>query len=90
MKRLAFVLTAVAALTLTACSGNNQDTLRNAELNQPTAEALDEQANQAALDAANAEAAALGSQQQALEEQNAAVEEATSPSDADEQNVSGM
>lgn len=90
MKRLAFVLTGVAALTLTACRGNNQDTLQNAELNQPSAEALDEQANQAALDAANAEAAALGSQQQALEEQNAAVEEATSPSDADEQNVSGM
>ena len=90
MKRLAFVLTGVAALTLAACGGDNQDALENAELNQPSVEVLDEQANQAALDAANAEAAALGSQQQALEEQNAAVEEATSPSDEDEQNVSGM
>ena len=35
-------------------------------------------------------ATAVQSQQQALEEQNAAVEEATSPSDEDEQNVSGM
>lgn len=90
MKRLAFVLTGVAALTLSACGGNNQDALQNAELNQPNAEALDEQANQAALDAANAEAAALGSQQQALEEQNAAADQTTSPSDEDEQNVSGM
>ncbi len=90
MKRLAFVLTGVAALTLSACGKNNQDALQNAELNQPSAEALDEQANQAALDAANAEAAALGSQQQALEEQNAAAEQPTSPSDEDEQNVSGM
>ena len=90
MKRLTFVLTGVAALTLGPCSGNNQDALQNAELNQPSAEALDEQANQAALDAANAEAAALGSQQQALEEQNAAAEQPSSPSDEDEQNVSGM
>jgi hypothetical protein len=90
MKRLAFVPFGVAALALSACGGNNQDSLQNAELNQPNAEALDEQANQAALDAANAEAAALGNQQQQLQDANAAAEEPTNPSDEDEQNVSGM
>jgi hypothetical protein len=90
MKRMVFVLTGAAALALSACGENNQDTLENAELNQPNAEALDEQANQAALDAANAEAAALGQQQQQLHEQNAAADDATNPSDEDEQNVSGM
>jgi hypothetical protein len=89
MKRLAFV-SILGALTLSACGGNNQDTLQNAELNQPSAEALDEQANQAALDAANAEAAALGDQQKQLQDVNAAAEEPTNPSDEDEQNVSGM
>ena len=90
MKRMVFVLTGAATLALSACGGNNQDALQNAELNQPNAEALDEQANQAALDAANAEAAALGQQQQQLQDQNAAADEQTNPSDEDEQNVSGM
>jgi uncharacterized protein YcfL len=90
MKKLAFVLTGVAALALSGCGGNNQDTLQNAELNQPSAEELDEQANQAALDTANAEAAALGNQQQQLQDANAAADEQTNPSDEDEQNVSGM
>jgi hypothetical protein len=90
MKRMVFVLTGAATLALSACGGNNQDALQNAELNQPNAEALDEQANQAALDAANAEAAALGQQQQQLQDQNAAAVDQTNPSDEDEQNVSGM
>jgi hypothetical protein len=90
MKRLAFVLTGGAVLALSACGGNNQDALQNAELNQPNAEALDEQANQAALDAANAQAAALGNIQQQAQDANAAAEEPTNPSDEDEQNVSGM
>jgi hypothetical protein len=90
MKRMVFVLTGAATLALSACGGNNQDALQNAELNQPNAEALDEQANQAALDAANAEAAALGQQQQQLQDQNAAADDQTNPSDEDEQNVSGM
>jgi hypothetical protein len=90
MKRLVFVSIGVTALALSACGGNNQDALQNAELNQPNAEALDEQANQAALDAANAEAAALGNQQQQLQNENAAAEEPTNPTDEDEQNVSGM
>jgi hypothetical protein len=90
MKRLAFASIGVAALALAACSGNNQDALQNAEMNQPSIENLDEQANQAALDAANAEAAALGNMQQQVQDANAAAEEPTSPSDEDEQNVSGM
>jgi len=90
MKRMVFVLTGAATLALSACGGNNEDALQNAELNQPNAEALDEQANQAALDAANAEAAALGQQQQQLQDQNAAADDQTNPSDEDEQNVSGM
>ena len=90
MKRLVFVTLGAAALTLAACGGNNQDALQNAEMNQPNAEVLDEQANQAALDAANAEAAALGNQQQQLQNENAAGEDVTNPSDEDEQNVSGM
>ena len=90
MKRLAFVLTGMAAVTLFACNRNNQDTLQNAELNQPSAEALDEQANQAALDAANAQAAALGDQQAQVQNENIPTDEPTNPSDEDEQNVSGM
>jgi hypothetical protein len=89
MKRLAFAMAGAAALTLTACSGNNQDAVNNAEMNQPSSEELNALANQAAMDAANAEAAALGAQQQQLEQQNPA-DNAVNPSDAQEQNVSGM
>lgn len=90
MKKLVFAITGAAALTLAACSGNNQDEVQNAEMNQPSSEALNEQANQAAMDAANAEAAALGAQEQQLQQENAAVDNATNPQEADEQNVSGM
>jgi hypothetical protein len=90
MKRLAFALTGAAALALAGCGGNKQDALQNAEMNQPSADQLDEQANQAALDAANAEAAALGNQQQQIQDENAAAPDTTNPTDEDEQNVSGM
>lgn len=86
MKRLAFALTGAAALALAGCSGNNEDQVQNAELNQPSAD-LNELSNQAAMDAANAEAAALGNQSQSL---NAAQDNTTNPAEADEQNVSGM
>jgi hypothetical protein len=88
MKRLAFAVTGAAALTLSACSGNNQDAVNNAELNQPGAE-LNDLSSDAANDAANAEAAALGNQQQQIEE-NAAADDTANPSDSQEQNVSGM
>lgn len=88
MKKLAFAALGTAALTLAACSGNNEDAVNNAELNQPAAEDLNALANDAAM---NAEDEALGNQQQQLEDQNAAAETNSSdPTDADEQNVSGM
>ncbi|MES2135833.1 MAG: hypothetical protein V4502_02070 [Pseudomonadota bacterium] len=90
MKRLAFALTGAAALTLSACGGNNQDEVTNAEMNQPNADELNALSNQAAMDAANAEAAALGAQQNALEQENASLDNATNPKEADEQNVAGM
>ncbi len=88
MKKLSFVLTGAAVLALSACSGGNEDAVTNAEMNQPAPE-LNELSSDAANDAANAEAAALGTQQQQLEEENAA-DNATNPSDDEEQNVAGM
>lgn len=87
MKRLAFALTGAATLALAAC-GSNQDQVNNAEMNQPSPDELNELSNQAAMDAANAEAAALGNQEAQLNE--APPEDTTSPTDEQEQNVSGM
>ena len=87
MKKLTFAFVGAAALALSACSGDNQDAVDNAEMNQPPAE-LNELSSDAANDAANAEAAALGEQQQQLEEN--AADNTTNPVDEDEQNVSGM
>ena len=90
MKKLAFVMIGAAASGLGACSGNNQDAVQNAELNQPNADQLNELSNQAAMDA-NAEAAALANQQRLLDEENAAARaNVVNPKEADEQNVSGM
>ena len=89
MKKLAFVMIGAAASGLGACSGNNQDAVQNAELNQPNADQLNELSNQAAMDA-NAEAAALARQQQLNEENAAAQANVVNPKEADEQNVSGM
>jgi hypothetical protein len=89
MKRLVFAFAGAAALSLAACSGNNQDQVNNAEMNQPSADELNQAAMDAANDAANAEAAALGAQQNALENQST-TDNAANPSDAQEQNVSGM
>jgi len=91
MKRLTFVIAGAGALALAACSGNNQDSVSNAELNQPNADDLNALSNQAAMDAANNEAAALGDQEQDLNDENAAAQEnAVNEQEADEQNVSGM
>lgn len=86
MKRLAFAITGVALFALGACSGSNQDAVNNAELNQPAADDLNSLANEAA---SNAEDQALGNQQ--LNDQNAAAQSnGSNPSEAEEQNVSGM
>jgi uncharacterized protein YcfL len=90
MKKLVFAI-AGTALALAACSSNNQDAVNNAELNQPAATDLNQQASDAANDAANSEAASLGNQQAELNSGNAAAEDNTSnPTDDQEQNVSGM
>jgi hypothetical protein len=89
MKKLAFTVTVAAAAALGACSSSNQDQVNNAELNQPGAE-LNDLSTNAANDAAS-EAAALGNQQAQLNSENAAADDnATNPTDAQEQNVSGM
>jgi predicted component of type VI protein secretion system len=87
MKRLAFAFVGAAALTVAGCNSGNQDQVNNAELNQPTTDELNQAASDAANDAANAEAAALGQQEQQL---NANTDNNVSPSDAQEQNVAGM
>jgi hypothetical protein len=89
MKRLAFAIGASAVLALGACSGSNQDAVGNAELNQPSADDLNALSNDAAMDAANSEAASLGNNQ-AVDENAAAEDNVTDPTDAEEQNVSGM
>lgn len=89
MKRLAFVTIGIAALALAACHRDNQDAVQNAEINQPQADQLNELANQAAQDAANAQAAANNAAQ-AANEANATADNAVNPKEADEQNVSGM
>jgi ABC-type oligopeptide transport system substrate-binding subunit len=86
MKRLTFALAGTAALLVAACSGNNQDQVNNAELNQAGTEDLNALANDAATN--NAEAQALGTQQDQLNQQ--ADDNTVNPADADEQNVSGM
>lgn len=89
MNKLVIALAATASLSIAACSADNQDAVENAELNQPAADDLNAMSLDAANDAANAEAEALGTQAQQLEQ--APVEEnVTNPADADEQNVSGM
>jgi hypothetical protein len=90
MKKLVFAVTGAATLGLAACSGDNQDSVENVEINQPAAELNDMTGG--ANDAADAEAAALGTQQQQLESENATAEENTTatPTEEDEQNVSGM
>jgi len=84
MKKLAFVLAGVTALSLAACNRNNQDQVQNAELNQPAADELNQLSSDAANDAANAEAPVANTQE------NAADDNTVNPSDAQEQNVSGM
>ena len=79
-----------AVLALAGCNRGNEDAVQNAELNQPNAE-LNDIANQAAMDAANAQAQALADQQNLLNAENAAAEDKTlNPREADEQNVAGM
>ena len=85
MKKLVFALSGLAAIALAGCNNNSQDQINNAEMNQPASD-LNALSNEAANDAANSEADALGNQANQLENQDNTL----SPSDAQEQNVSGM
>ena len=86
MKYLPFALIAAAALMTSACNRGNEDQVNNVAMNQTGAEQLNDLANEAAM---NAEAESLGTQQQLNEEETAA-DNTINPSDAQEQNVSGM
>ncbi len=92
MKKFGIALAAAASLSLASCSGNNQDAVDNAQMNQPAADDLNAMSSDAANDAAAAEAEALGTQQQQLEQAPPAADNnnTTNPTDADEQNVAGM
>ena len=90
MKRLAFVAIGAAVLALGACNKGSEDTVQNAELNQPAPEQLNDLANQAAMDAANEQAAALNATANDVKEQNVTVENVTNPTDEEQQNVAGM
>ncbi len=94
MKKLLFAVAGAALLAVAGCSfSSNEDSVQNAELNQPAAE-VNDMSGEALNDAAAGEAAALGTQQQQLEQENASApadENATEPTtEEDEQNVSGM
>jgi len=88
MKRLTFVIAGAAILTLSACGSSKQDQVDNAVMNQPNADQLNELANAAANDAANASAPVAVNNVD--ENASAPVENTTNPTDAEEQNVSGM
>ena len=88
MKRLAFLIGGAAALALSACNGDNQDAVNNAELNQPAVEDLNALANEAADNAADMNA--LGNEQLEANDMNAVGDNGDNPSEAEEQNVSGM
>ena len=88
MKRLVFLIGGAAALALSACNGDNQDAVNNAELNQPAVEDLNALANEAANNAA--EMNALGNEQLEANDMNAVGDNGDNPSEAEEQNVSGM
>ena len=88
MKRLTFFIAGAAALTVSACGSSKQDQVDNAVMNQPNADQLNELANAAANDAANASAPVAVNNVD--ENASAPVENTTNPTDAEEQNVSGM
>jgi predicted component of type VI protein secretion system len=81
MKKFGLALVGAASLALAGCSGNNQDSLNNVDLNANAGGDLNALANDAANVAAEAEA--LGNQAQQLEQ------EANNSTATDELNASG-
>lgn len=89
MRRLVFAIIGTAILAVAGCHNTNQDAVQNAELNQPSADELNQLSSDAANDAAS-NAATLGNQQNELDQNAAADANTVNPTDAQEQNVSGM
>ena len=92
MKKFGFALVGAASLALAGCSGSNEDSLTNVDLNAEAGD-LNALANNAADVAAEAEA--LGNQAQQLEQEannlSAAADELNASGTTDgEENVSGM
>ena len=90
MKNLAFAIAEPPRSALAGCSSNNQDPVNNAEVNQPAADDLNEMANDAAKDAANAKPRARQPAAAAERPECGGDDNAVNPTDAQEQNVSGM
>ena len=95
MKRLSFAIVGAAGLLLTACSGNNEDSV-NTDANAAQVEEINTLATDAANDAANSmESDTLGNQAAQLEKEsdanasaNADVPATTTDNEA--MNVAGM
>ena len=92
MNKLTLAFAASASLAVSACSGNTEDNLGNADLTGENAAELDALADDAANDA---EAEALGNQLDQLEQEGAANTAATDELNAStdtsaDENVSGM
>ena len=79
MKRLGFVIVGDGCAGACGVQQQQQDAVQNAELNQPAADQLNELANQAAMDAANARSRGAANQQKRLNEQNAAADNTVNP-----------
>ncbi|MEO7276544.1 MAG: hypothetical protein ABIW33_00795 [Sphingomicrobium sp.] len=86
MKKFDFALIVTTALGVAACNNSNQDQVNNVELNQPSVDMLNEQANEAAMDAAITATA----DNQVAADVNASASVPETSSDDQEQNVSGM
>ncbi|MEO6433627.1 MAG: hypothetical protein ABIO29_06590 [Sphingomicrobium sp.] len=87
MTKLTIAFAGAAVLALAGCNSSTNDAAVNDTAVNVASEDINAGADAAASDAANAEAVALGTQEQQLEQENSA---AANPSDAEEQNVAGM
>ncbi|MFL6733467.1 MAG: hypothetical protein ACJ8EY_02085 [Sphingomicrobium sp.] len=94
MKRLSFAIAAATALTLTACSGTNDDAVNDSDVNASVVDESNSLDTDLANDAANeAEAESLRNQAAQLADESNASANADVPAtgtDDEAMNVSGM